>query len=76
MTDSDSRRVGRGTFCWPNGSGPTVGYRPFDQVDLDDIRPALEAGMAMHLEEIDAIANNPEPPTFEEHDRRDGGFRA
>ena len=45
--------------------GPYGGVPAFDQVDLADMKPALEAGMAMHLEEIDAIANNPEPPTFE-----------
>ncbi|MEE9577790.1 MAG: M3 family metallopeptidase, partial [Gemmatimonadota bacterium] len=28
-------------------------------------KPALEAGMARALEAIDVIANNPEPPTFE-----------
>ena len=45
--------------------GPYGGVPAFDQVDLADMKPALEAGMAMHLEEIDAIANNPEPPAFE-----------
>jgi peptidyl-dipeptidase Dcp len=34
-------------------------------MDLDAVKPALEAGMALNLEEIDTIANNPEPPTFE-----------
>ena len=32
---------------------------------LEALRPALEAAMAEELEEIDAIAENPEPPTFE-----------
>ncbi len=34
-------------------------------MDLTALKPALEAGMALQLEEIDAIAANPEPPTFE-----------
>jgi peptidyl-dipeptidase Dcp len=32
---------------------------------LEDLKPALEAGMTIHLEQIAVIANNPEPPTFE-----------
>lgn len=46
-------------------TGPYGGVPAFDQMNLEDLKPALEAGMAMHLEEIEAIANNPEPPTFE-----------
>ena len=34
-------------------------------MDLTLIKPALEAGMAADLAEIDAIANNPARPTFE-----------
>jgi peptidyl-dipeptidase Dcp len=46
-------------------SGPYGGVPAFDQMDLAAVEPALEAGMALQLEEIDAIAHNPEPPTFE-----------
>ncbi|MCH8082467.1 MAG: M3 family metallopeptidase [Proteobacteria bacterium] len=45
--------------------GPYSGVPAFDKMDLSDIKPALEAGMAKNLAEIDLIANNPEPPTFE-----------
>jgi peptidyl-dipeptidase Dcp len=45
--------------------GPHGGVPAFDKMDLTALKPALEAGMAMHLEEIDVIADNPEPPTFE-----------
>ncbi len=45
--------------------GPHGGVPAFDQMDLEALKPALDRGMAMQLEEIDAIANNPEPPTFE-----------
>lgn len=45
-------------------TGPYSGVPAFDSMDLDALKPALEAGMAKHLEEIDAIANDPEPPTF------------
>ena len=38
---------------------------PFDKIKDDDYQPAIEAGMAQQLEEIQAIANDPAPPTFE-----------
>jgi len=38
---------------------------PFDKIKDDDYQPAIEAGMAEQRKEIDAIANNPAPPTFE-----------
>lgn len=38
---------------------------PFDRIGNGDYRPAFEAGMAAQLKEIEAIANNPEPATFE-----------
>jgi peptidyl-dipeptidase Dcp len=37
---------------------------PFDKIKDEDYRPAIEAGMAQQLAEIQAIANDPEPPTF------------
>lgn len=46
-------------------SGPYGGVPAFDKMDLDDLRSALEHGMKVNLEEIDAIANNPQPATFE-----------
>jgi len=38
---------------------------PFDKIKDDDFQPAIEEGMKQNLEEIEKIANNPEPPTFE-----------
>jgi peptidyl-dipeptidase Dcp len=38
---------------------------PFDKIKDTDYQPAIEAGMAQQLVEIQAIANNPAPPTFE-----------
>ncbi|MEE2526519.1 M3 family metallopeptidase [Hyphobacterium sp. HN65] len=46
-------------------SGPYGGVPQFDEASLDMLTPAVRAGMAAHLAEIDEIANNPEPPTFE-----------
>jgi peptidyl-dipeptidase Dcp len=37
----------------------------FDKIHDSDYQPAVEAGMAQQLQEITAIANSPEPPTFE-----------
>ena len=38
---------------------------PFDKLKDEDYQPAIEAGMAEQLKEIQAIAENPAPPTFE-----------
>jgi peptidyl-dipeptidase Dcp len=46
-------------------TGPFGGVPAFDRMDLALLQPALETGMAKHLAELDAIAANPEPPTFE-----------
>ncbi|MEP0545659.1 MAG: M3 family metallopeptidase [Rhodothermales bacterium] len=45
--------------------GPYGGVPAFDAMNLDALEPSLEQGMADHLREIDAIADNPAPPTFE-----------
>ncbi|MCV6623015.1 MAG: M3 family metallopeptidase [Cellvibrionaceae bacterium] len=45
-------------------TGPYEGVPAFDKVKLEELKPALEQGMANNLAEIEAIANNPEPPTF------------
>ena len=37
----------------------------FDRIKDADYLPAIEEGMKRQLAEIDAIANNPEPPTFD-----------
>jgi len=46
-------------------SGPYGGVPAFDEMTIEAVKPALEQGMAMSLQEIDAIANNPAAPTFE-----------
>ncbi len=38
---------------------------PFDQIKDSDYQPAFEQGMREQLAEIEAIANDPAPPTFE-----------
>ena len=46
-------------------TGPYGGVPAFDRMDLALLKPALEAGMAANLAEVEAIAGNPAPPTFE-----------
>jgi peptidyl-dipeptidase Dcp len=46
-------------------TGPYGGVPPFDRVRVQDFRPALETAMAENLAEIERIAANPAPPTFE-----------
>ena len=40
-------------------------YPQFDKIKDSDFAPAFDAGMAEQLKEMDAIANNPAAPTFE-----------
>ena len=40
-------------------------YPRFDRIDERHFRPAFEQGMARHLDQVNAIANQAEPPTFE-----------
>ncbi|MEQ8178128.1 MAG: M3 family metallopeptidase [Amphiplicatus sp.] len=46
-------------------SGPYGGVPAFDRMNVADVKPALEAGMAQNLAQVDEIANNPAPATFE-----------
>jgi peptidyl-dipeptidase Dcp len=46
-------------------TGPYGGVPPFDQVKVEQFKPALEAGMADQLAAIDRITAEPDPATFE-----------
>jgi peptidyl-dipeptidase Dcp len=46
-------------------SGPLGGVPPFDKVRVADFESALTRSMVLGRAEIDAIAANPAPPTFE-----------
>ncbi len=41
------------------------GVPPFDEISTEDFRPALERGMSLHDEQIDAIVSSKETPTFD-----------
>jgi peptidyl-dipeptidase Dcp len=38
---------------------------PFDKIKDSDYQPAIDAGMAEQIREVEAIADNPAPPTFD-----------
>lgn len=46
-------------------TGPYGGVPAFDLMQVSQVQPAMEAAMAAHLEELDAIAAQSEPATFE-----------
>lgn len=46
-------------------TGPYGGIPPFDKISISDFKPALETAMAEELAEVERIAGNPAPPTFE-----------
>ena len=46
-------------------TGPYGGVPAFDKMHVADIQSAVEQGIKENLEEIDAIANSTEAPTFE-----------
>src|SRR6185436_7032952 len=50
------------TQPWPGLFG---GVPPFDKIRVEHFKPGLEEAMDQALAEIDAIANDPAPPTFE-----------
>jgi peptidyl-dipeptidase Dcp len=41
------------------------GALPFDRIGDSDYQPAIEAGMKQQIKEMNAIANDPAPPTFD-----------
>ena len=45
--------------------GPYQGTPAFDKMAVADVKPAMLKAMELSLEEMEAIATNPEPPTFE-----------
>ena len=46
-------------------TAPYGGVPAFDKMQLADLDSAIIKGMELHLAEIDSIANNENPPTFE-----------
>lgn len=55
----------KGTNPFFADSPLSLHYPQFDKIKDSDFAPAFDAGMAEQLKEIDAIANNPAKPTFD-----------
>jgi peptidyl-dipeptidase Dcp len=64
MTTPDASAAPASALLAP-WAGPYGGVPPFDRIQVSDLQPALESGMAQQLAEIDRIANDPAAPTFE-----------
>ena len=62
---ADISAAANGNVLLAGWAGPYGGVPAFDKMDLVYLKAALESGMAKNLAEIDAIAENPDPPTFE-----------
>ncbi len=64
-TEDQTTDVENSNILLNEWTGPYGGVPAFDKMKVEDVKPAMLKGMEMNLEEIEAIANNPEPPTFE-----------
>jgi peptidyl-dipeptidase Dcp len=64
-TKSEPKQSNVSNPLLPAWTGPYGGVPPFGRFGVADIKPALEAAMAEKLAEVDRIANDPSPPTFD-----------
>ena len=46
-------------------TGPFMGTPAFNKMRVKDVKPAMLKAMQLNLQEIDAITENPEKPSFE-----------
>lgn len=60
-----SATVSLGPFLDPWTSGGHNGVPPFDQLKVENFKPAILKGMDLKREDIKSIASNSEAPTFE-----------
>lgn len=65
VLDAETAAVMAGNPLLAEWEGPYGGVPAFGEMQLGDLKPAMEAAMAAELAEIEAIAENPAPPTFE-----------
>jgi peptidyl-dipeptidase Dcp len=57
--------IPKGTGIFAEASALPFHAPDFTRIKDSDFQPAIEQGIAIQLAEMDAIANNPEAPTFE-----------
>lgn len=65
MTTLAQTGTGTGNPLLQKWAGPYSGIPPFDKIEITHFKPAMEAAMAKQLVEVEKIAGNPQPPTFE-----------
>ncbi|MCP4082463.1 MAG: M3 family metallopeptidase [Planctomycetaceae bacterium] len=67
ITNAQENTVNRGenSVLLKEWDGPYGGVPPWKSIRIDDFQRAFDAAIAMSTADIDAIANNPEPATFE-----------
>jgi len=65
MAKDTATNVDSGTNPFYQDSSLYMQFPAFDKIFNSDYAPAFKKGMAENLVEINAIANNPEPATFE-----------
>jgi len=65
MAKDTATNVDSGTNPFYQDSSLYMQFPAFDKISNSDYAPAFKKGMAENLVEINAIANNPEPATFE-----------
>ncbi len=68
QTDSaatDQGASSEGNVLLAEWTGPYGGVPPFDKMNIADLKPAMATAIEKNLEGIEAIANQSEPPTFE-----------
>ena len=64
FTFSCTSELGQNKLLKP-WTGPYMGTPAFDKMQVADVKPAMLKAMELNLEEIEAIASNPEAPNFE-----------
>ena len=65
MPASSATPMPEGTGYFASDSSLPLHAPDFSKIQESDYKPALEQGMAIQRAEVEAIANNPAPPTFE-----------
>jgi peptidyl-dipeptidase Dcp len=62
---NESQKSGEAGSIFLTEFDTPFGAPPFDQITFEDYKPAFIAGMKQQKEEIEAIVNNQDEPTFE-----------
>jgi peptidyl-dipeptidase Dcp len=65
MEPMDSPTITANNPLLAEWQGPHGGVPPFDLIRVEHFEPALEAAMAANLAEVERIASDPSPPSFE-----------